>query len=125
VTDDIHAGGSGGSRRRCFALDLIDEPELIEAYEARHAPGAAWPAVTAYIREQGVEGMEIWRTGDRLFMIAEVSEDYPRPVPVPEEVEQWEELMWRFQRRLPHARAGEKWVEMRRIFKLSPQGDVA
>ena len=118
MTDEIRAG------RRCFALDLIDEPALIEAYEARHAPGAAWPAVTAYIRAQGVEAMEIWRTGDRLFMITEVSEDYPRPIPVPEEVERWEALMWQFQRRLPHARPDEKWVEMRRIFTLSPQ-DVA
>jgi len=121
VTDGTHAG----TRRCCFALDLIDDAALIEAYEAWHAPGAAWPTVIAYIREQGVEAMEIWRTGDRLFMIAEVSQDYPRPVPVPQEVEQWEALMWGFQRRLPHALPGEKWVEMRRIFTLPSHGDAA
>ncbi len=29
-------------------------------------------------RAQGIEGMEIWRTGDRMVMIATVADDYPR-----------------------------------------------
>lgn len=107
--------------RRCFALDLVDDAELIAEYEARHAPGAVWPAVIAHIRAQGVTALEIWRTGDRMFMIAETAADYPRPVPVPEETERWEALMWRFQRALPHARPGEKWIAMTRIFSLDAQ----
>ena len=102
--------------RRCFALDLIDAPAMIADYEARHAPGAVWPEVLAHMREQGVASMEIWRTGDRLFMIAEVAPDYPRAVPPPPEVERWEAEMWGFQRALTHAPAGAKWVEMAPIF---------
>lgn len=107
--------------RLCFALDLNDDAALIAEYEARHAPGAVWPAVTAHIRAQGFESMEIWRSGDRMVMIAEVAEDYPRPVPAPPEIEQWEALMWRFQRPLPHAAPGEKWVAMHRIYDLGEQ----
>lgn len=108
-------------RRMCFALDLANDPDLIAEYEARHAPGAVWPQVVAHIRAQGVEAMEIWRTGDRLVMIADVASDYPRLVPEPPEVASWEEWMWRFQRPLAHAAAGEKWVAMRRIFSLDEQ----
>jgi L-rhamnose mutarotase len=108
-------------RRLCFALDLEADDTLIAEYEARHAPGAVWPAVTAHIRARGVESMEIWRTGDRLVMIAEVTEDYPRDIVEPPENADWEALMWRFQRPLPWAELGEKWVEMTRIFALDEQ----
>ncbi|MDV3456957.1 L-rhamnose mutarotase [Sphingomonas sp. HF-S4] len=104
------------AKRRCFALDLIDDAALIAEYESRHAPGAVWPAVLAFLEAQGVEAMEIWRTGDRLMMITRVSDDYPRTVAEAPEIAQWETLMWRFQRALPHAAPGEKWVEMQRIF---------
>lgn len=109
------------TKRRCFALDLNDDPELIAQYERLHARGNVWPEVMAHIRATGVESMEIWRTADRLLMIAEVAEDYPRPVEPPPEVAKWEELMWRFQRPLPNAAEDEKWVPMRRIFSLSEQ----
>jgi L-rhamnose mutarotase len=105
-------------RRLCFALDLVDDAALIAEYEARHAPGAVWAAVLAHIRATGVASMEIWRTGDRLVMVAEVTADYPRPIPTPPEIDAWETLMWRFQRPLPHAGEDEKWVPMHRIFAL-------
>jgi L-rhamnose mutarotase len=109
------------TRRFCYALDLIDDAALIAEYEARHAPGSGWPAVVAHIRAQGAESMEIWRAGDRLMMIVEAVPDYPRPVPAPPEIDRWEELMWRFQRPLPFASAGEKWVQMVQIFDLDAQ----
>lgn len=109
------------SHRRCFALDLNADPELIAEYERLHAAGTGWPAVVNHIRASGVESMEIWRTGDRMVMIAEVSDDYPRPIETPAEVEKWEALMWRFQRPLPHAGEGEKWMPMKRIFSLDEQ----
>ena len=109
------------SRRRCFALDLVDDAGLIADYEARHAPGAVWPAVIAHLRASGVEAMEIWRSGDRLVMIAETQEDWPLAVAAPPEIARWEEEMWRFQRALPHAAPGEKWVAMHRIFTLDDE----
>lgn len=107
--------------RRCFALDLGSDPELIAEYERLHEPGEVWPMVIEHIRASGITDMQIWRTGDRLFMIAETTDDYPRPIETPPEVRHWEELMWRFQRPLPHAAPGEKWISMKRIFDLEEQ----
>jgi L-rhamnose mutarotase len=112
---------AAATRRFCYALDLIDDAALIAEYEARHAPGSGWPEVVAHIRAQGAERMEIWRAGDRLMMIVEAVSDYPRLVPAPPEIDRWEELMWRFQRPLPFAPAGEKWVPMTQIFDLDAQ----
>ncbi len=106
-------------RRMCFALDLVDDAALIAAYEAAHAPGAARPAVTAAIRAKGFLAMEIWRTGDRLFMIAEVADDWPRAIPTALAAEdaRWEADMDRFQKPINSA-GGAKWAEMTRIFTL-------
>jgi L-rhamnose mutarotase len=30
----------------------------------------------------------------------------------------WEQVMWKFQQALPHAKPGDKWLLMERIFKL-------
>jgi L-rhamnose mutarotase len=109
------------SRRLCFVLDLVDDPALIAEYEKHHAPGGVWPAIVDDIHAQGIEGMEIWRSGDRMVMIATVADDYPRPRAVPPEYDLWEDLMWRFQRALPHAAPGEKWLPMTRIFDLAEQ----
>jgi L-rhamnose mutarotase len=108
------------SRRVCFALDLVDDAALIAAYEAAHEPGAVWPKVIEGIRASGYETMEIWRAGDRLFLIAEVSADWPRPIPadLQEADACWQATMDRFQQRLACAETDQKWVPMRRIFSL-------
>lgn len=111
------------SRRICFALDLVDDAELIARYEAAHAPGAVWPQVVAGIRQAGYESMEIWRTGDRLFMVAEVADDWPRAV-APEILAvdtHWQDKMDGFQKRVPHGEPDEKWSPMTRIFSLDEQ----
>ena len=108
------------ARRLCFALDLVADADLIAEYERAHAPGAAWPDVTRAIRAKGFLAMEIWRTGDRLFMIAEVADAFPRAIPAELAAvdARWEAAMDRFQKSLPHAAPGEKWVGMDRIFTL-------
>lgn len=111
------------ARRLCFALDLVADADLIAEYERTHAAGAVWPEVTQAIRAKGFLAMEIWRTADRLFMIAEVAEDWPRAIP-PELTAtdaKWEAAMDRFQKPLPHGGAGEKWVAMERIYALDEQ----
>lgn len=109
------------SRRFCLALDLVDDAALIADYEAHHAPGAVWPQVVAYLHAQGAERVEIWRAGDRMTMIVDASDDYPRSVTAPPDIARWEEKMWRYQRALPQAREGEKWLPMQRIFSLDEQ----
>jgi len=111
------------SRRICYALDLVDDAKLIAEYEAAHAAGAVWPAVIVGIRQAGYESMEIWRTGDRLFMVADVANDWPRDVPpeISAIDAHWQDKMDRFQKRLPHGEPDEKWTTMTRIFSLDEQ----
>ncbi|WP_267348588.1 L-rhamnose mutarotase [Sphingomonas carotinifaciens] len=106
------------AQRICFALDLVDDAELIAAYEAAHAPGAVWPEVVEGIRAAGYETMEIWRLGPRLFMVAEVSADWPRAIPdhLRATDDRWQAAMDRFQQRI--AGSPDKWAPMTRIFTL-------
>ena len=107
--------------RYCLALDLIDDPALITEYERYHEE--IWPEIEQSIYQSGITDMEIYRVGNRLFMLMETTDDFsfarkqqadadnPR-------VQEWETLMWRYQQALPMAKPGEKWVLMNRIFKL-------
>jgi L-rhamnose mutarotase len=109
------------TRRHCLALDLKDDPDLIAEYERHHRE--VWPEITRSIRTSGIEDMEIYRIGNRLFMVMEVSEDFSFEAKAEADrtdprVQEWEALMWRFQHPLPGAAPGEKWIRMERIFKL-------
>ena len=109
------------SNRYCLALDLKDSPQLIEEYKRHHQN--VWPEIAKSIREAGIEDMEIYLVGRRLFMIMEVSdrfsfEEKARADRSNPKVQEWEKLMWKFQQPLPQAQPGEKWVLMERIFKL-------
>ena len=114
------------TQRRCFALDLKDEAAAIACYRQWHAPGGPPEAVIRAIRAAGVAGLEIWLTGNRLFMILEASDDFSLEAKAAAdaadpEVQAWESLMWTFQQALPWAAPGEKWVAADRIFGLDAQ----
>jgi L-rhamnose mutarotase len=115
------------SRRHCFALDLVGDDALIQEYQRMHGPGCVWPEVIDYIRWLGILEMQIWQRDDRLFMIIETSDDYPRAVTdavARDANERWEKLMSTFQRCLACA-DNEKWAPMRRIFELSEHSGKA
>ena len=68
--------------------------------------------------------MEIYRTGNRLFMIMETEEGFSFDQKAAmdesnEKVQEWEQLMWKFQQALPGSKPGEKWVLMNNIFELN------
>ena len=112
--------------RHCFALDLQSDPALIARYEDWHRPGKVPAAVTRSIRAADIREMEIWRTGDRLFMIMETGPAFsPQAKAAADmassDVQAWERLMWEFQKPLPGAADGDKWMAMRRIYALSEQ----
>jgi L-rhamnose mutarotase len=107
--------------RYCLALDLKDDPALIHEYEDYHRE--VWPEIIGSIRESGIENMEIYRTGNRLFMIMEVSAVFSFDKKSTADagnakVQEWETLMWRFQEPLQWAKPGEKWILMDKIFQL-------
>ncbi|WP_219222531.1 L-rhamnose mutarotase [Pedobacter antarcticus] len=107
--------------RFCLALDLIDDPDLISAYEQMHRQ--VWPEIKASILASGILNMEIYRIANRLVMIIEADSDFSfekkaKMDEVNSKVQEWEELMWKYQQALPTARPGEKWILMDRIFEL-------
>lgn len=106
-----------------FALDLKDDPALIAEYERWHAPGGVWPEILESIRASGITALDIYRTGNRLFMVMAVSDSFSFEAKAAADaanprVQAWEELMWNFQQPLPWAPAGAKWVLMDKIFEL-------
>ncbi|MCW3086656.1 MAG: hypothetical protein JWQ78_42 [Sediminibacterium sp.] len=108
-------------RRFCLALDLVDDPSLISEYEKWHRD--VWPEILASIHSAGIEQMEIYRAGNRLFMIMEVSAGFSfaaksQADAANPKVQEWERLMWKFQQALPFAAPGEKWMLMDKIFQL-------
>jgi L-rhamnose mutarotase len=109
-------------QRHCLALDLKNDPALIAKYERYHE--RIPDAIDKSIREAGITQLEIYRIGNRLFMILEAIDDFSFEKKATmdatnPDVQAWEELMWQFQQALPQAQAGEKWLLMRRIFNLS------
>jgi L-rhamnose mutarotase len=105
----------------CLALDLKDDPKLIMEYEAYHQ--RVWPEIIKSIRDSGIQKMEIFRAGNRLMMFVEADESFSFEKKAIADanntkVQEWEKLMWKYQQALPHAKSGEKWMLMEKIFEL-------
>lgn len=108
-------------KRYCLALDLKEDAALIAEYEAYHRN--VWPEIIQSIQDSGILSLEIYRIANRLFMVLETEDDFSferknamdasNPY-----VQQWEQLMWKYQQSLPTARPGEKWMLMDKIFSL-------
>ena len=106
-------------KRYCLALDLVNDAQMIEQYEKYHETPR--PEILKSIHDSGITLMEIYRIGNRLFMIMETDDtfsfekkaamDNANP-----EVQEWEQLMWKYQQAVPGAKPGEKWVLMKKIF---------
>ncbi|MFD3000143.1 L-rhamnose mutarotase [Pontibacter toksunensis] len=107
--------------RYCFALDLKDDPKLIAEYERWHQD--IWPEIRQSIQDAGIKVMDIYRFNNRLFMIMETDDSFSferkaamdRANP---KVQEWEQLMWKYQQGIQGAGEGEKWVLMDRMFSL-------
>jgi L-rhamnose mutarotase len=108
-------------KRYCLALDLKDNPSSISEYERWHQD--VWPEIKKSILDSGIYVMQIYRTGNRLFMIMETSNRFSFETKADMDasnarVQEWEDLMGSFQQALPWAKPGEKWVLMEKIFEL-------
>ena len=116
-------------RRACFAVDLRDEPELIERYKHWHAPGGPPAGVTRSLRDAGIAALEIYLVGNRLFMIIDVEPHYSadakaRADAQNADVQAWNALMDTFQEALPWhqgAPSAGKWQQMECIYALDAQ----
>lgn len=108
-------------QRHVLALDLKDDPKLIEEYLTIHK--AVWPEILESIREAGITACDMYRAGTRMVMILEVGDtfSFERKTAMDEAspiVQKWEAFMWTFQQAIPAAKPGEKWVVMDQFFSL-------
>ena len=108
-------------KRFCLALDLKEDTKLIAEYESYHKN--VWPEIITSIKLSGIEVLDIYRTGNRMFMIIDANEDFSFEKKsamdaTNAKVQEWENLMWKFQQALPWAKTGEKWILMDKIFSL-------
>jgi L-rhamnose mutarotase len=106
----------------CLALDLKDDPALIQEYRRYHQPDVIWPEVMESIRAHGVLSEHIFLLGTRMVMVLQTTDNFSleKKAAIDKEnpaMQAWEELMWRFQQPVPGARTGEKWVLMEKIFE--------
>lgn len=114
------------TERHVLLVDIANEPEAVAAYEAWHAPGAVPAPVVASIRAAGITAMDIYRTGGRLVMVMETDASFDPAAKAAADaadpaVQAWETKMDAYQRRLPWAEPGVKWVAAQRIFSLAEQ----
>jgi L-rhamnose mutarotase len=108
-------------KRYCLALDLVNDDKLIAEYEAYHEN--VWPEIKKSIIDAGIVQMEIYRFANRLFMIMEVNDKFSfakkgEADAADPKVQEWEQLMWKYQQAIPGSKPGEKWVLMDKIFSL-------
>lgn len=96
-------------------VDLIDDPEIIAKYEDYHRN--AWPEVREKQLAIGIERMEIFRSGNHLFMYITLPDDFdletgfqsfagsPRN-------KEWNDLMSSYMQKVPEAKEGELWATL-------------
>ncbi len=109
-------------KRHCFALDLIDDSKLISDYKNYHQK--VWPEIVKSIKDAGIQNLEIYLIGNRMFMIMDVDdtfsfEEKSKMDAANLKVQEWEKLMWDYQQALPVAKPGEKWLLMDKIYELN------
>jgi L-rhamnose mutarotase len=107
----------------CFALDLHDDPALIAQYKRWHQLDTIWPEVLQQVKAPGVVSQEIYLAGDRLILILTTTDDFSLQAKAASDaasttMQKWEEFMWKFQKPLPFAKPGQKWVPMEKIFDV-------
>lgn len=107
------------------ALDLKDDPQLIERYKEHHR--RVWPEVVAGLRAIGISRMKIYLVGTRLFMYFEAPDDFDPArdfqtyTAAPRNAE-WDQLMRTFQRRIPGAPDDSAWwTPMDLVFDLESE----
>jgi L-rhamnose mutarotase len=107
----------------CLTLDLHDDPALIEQYKLHHRD--VWPQILQSLRDSGILNARIYLLGTRLVMTLETTDVFSFEAKAAADaanpkVQEWEILMWTFQKPLPQAKPGDKWMLMEQIFDLKP-----
>jgi L-rhamnose mutarotase len=105
-----------------LTLNLHDDADKIAEYRRAHQ--AVWPEVTDRLRACGVQQMQIFFRGTRLFMYLVTDDafdpvrDFARINDDPASA-RWNALMAELQTRAPEANPDEWWAAMDLVFDLN------
>lgn len=109
--------------RYCLAIDLQEDPKLIEEYKRYHRN--VWPEVKQSLYDSGILDMEIYLVMNRLFMIIETKEGFSFEAKAAADlanakVQEWEGIMGKLQKPLPNTDPNKewKWQLAEQVFKL-------
>ena len=113
-------------KRYCKTLSLKNNPKLIEEYKKVHAIGTVWPEIKQGMKEVGIIDMEIYISGNQLFMIMDTVPDFNHEKAMSELAKkprqaEWEAYVSKFQETSADASAKKKWQLMERIFELDQE----
>ena len=107
--------------RFCLTVDLKNDAQAIEAYEAYHRK--VWPEILQSLTDSGILSMQIYRLRTRMFMIIETTEDFSfekkgQMDARNAKVQEWEKMMSEFQQALPWEDPNDpwKWKRMEKVF---------
>ena len=109
-------------RQYVLILDLKDDPILIKEYIEYHQN--VWPEIEESLKESGILTLKIFRFKNHLTMLLEVSDSFSFEKKAAldlnnPKVQEWENLMWKYQSPVSGAPQGEKWVLMEEIYQLN------
>ena|SRR5690554_2271924 len=109
-------------KRYCQILDLHNDPKLISAYVEEHKD--VWNEIKEGIRSVGILDMQIYKHGNRLFMIVDTVDDFDweqdnaRLANLPRQQE-WENRMSKYQVSSTGQPSHKKWQLMHPVFSLN------
>jgi L-rhamnose mutarotase len=112
--------------RHVLAVDLKDDPAVIEAYTAHHE--RVWPEVRRSLLRVGIDDLQIYLLGRRLVMIVDTTDGldvarcFATHVASHPRVLEWEAMMKAMQEPAPGGGPGEWWALMRPVFQLKDEG---
>ena len=104
-----------------LALNLRNDAEKIAAYRRYHQ--AVWPEITARLRECGVQRMQIFLLGTRMFMYLITTDEFDPArdfalINADPTSARWNALMADLQERVPEAAPDEWWALMEPVFDM-------
>jgi L-rhamnose mutarotase len=106
---------------KTFGLTLCLQDDANKIAEYRRYHRAVWPEVIARLRETGIQRMQIFLRGTRMFMYIDTNDefdpkrDFARINEDPTS-ERWNKLMADLQERAPEASSDEWWAPMELVF---------
>ena len=108
-------------KRICYTLNLKNEKTLIKEYINHHK--SVWPEIIKSMKDSGIVNAEIYNFSTRLFLLLEVDDTFSekRKKYLDKKnkfVNEWEDMMLKYQELIPNSPQGEKWVKMNKIFQL-------